>query len=146
MVNYCFPSGDDDHNNYDVADVDGFQWAKVIMSIERTVPPNTAKEFLEKYSIKLSATERGVMVIKKKDKTRASQRKGALSNWKVIIIMLYATSQLKTFNGQFFAGQTFSCHRILLPNYNFFKTRIIIFQENGKNDNQVFEKEKNDWR
>ena len=53
------------------------------MSIERTVPPKTAKEFLEKYSIKLSATERGVMVIKKKDKTRASQRKGALSNWKV---------------------------------------------------------------
>ena len=53
------------------------------MSLERTVPPKTAKEFLEKYSIKLSATERGVMVIKKKDKTGASQRKGALSNWKV---------------------------------------------------------------
>ena len=55
----------------------------VIMSIERSVPPGTAKEFLEAYSIKLTATERGVMVIKKKDKTRASQRKGALSNWKV---------------------------------------------------------------
>ena len=36
------------------------------------------------YSIRLSAKERGVMVIKSKDKTRASQRKGALSNWKVI--------------------------------------------------------------
>ena len=59
------------------------QWAMVIMSIERSVPPGTAKEFLEAYSIKLTATERGVMVIKKKDKTRASQRKGALSNWKV---------------------------------------------------------------
>ena len=54
------------------------------MSLERTVPPKQAKDFLEAYSIKLSATERGVMVIKKKDKTRASQRKGALSNWKVI--------------------------------------------------------------
>ena len=53
------------------------------MSLERTVPPNKAKDYLEAYSIKLSATERGVMVIKKKDKTRASQRKGALSNWKV---------------------------------------------------------------
>ena len=53
------------------------------MSLERTVPPKQAKDFLEAYSIKLSATERGVMVIKKKDKTRASQRKGALSNWKV---------------------------------------------------------------
>ena len=32
---------------------------------------------------KLGPTERGVMVIKSKDKTRACQRKGALSNWKV---------------------------------------------------------------
>ena len=62
-----------------------FQWANVIMSLERTVPPGKAKEYLEAYSIKLSATERGVMVIKKKDKTRASQRKGALSNWKVAL-------------------------------------------------------------
>jgi len=46
------------------------------------VPQNQAKEYLEKYSIRLTATERGVMVIKAKDKTRASQRKGALSNWK----------------------------------------------------------------
>ena len=60
-----------------------FQWAKIIMSIERSVPPDTAKSYLEEYSIKLSKTERGVMVIKTKDKTRASQRKGALSNWKV---------------------------------------------------------------
>ena len=59
-----------------------FQWAKIIMSIERSVPSGTAKEYLEKYSIRLSATERGVMVIKSKDKTRASQRKGALANWK----------------------------------------------------------------
>jgi len=53
------------------------------MSMERSVPPGTAKEYLEKYSIRLGKTERGVMVIKSKDKTRASQRKGALSNWKV---------------------------------------------------------------
>ena len=38
--------------------------------------------------LQLSPTERGVMVIKSKDKTRASQRKGALSNWKVKIILL----------------------------------------------------------
>jgi hypothetical protein len=53
------------------------------MSMERSVPPETAKTYLVEYSIKLSKTERGVMVIKTKDKTRASQRKGALSNWKV---------------------------------------------------------------
>ena len=34
------------------------------------------------FSHQLGPTERGVMVIKSKDKTRASQRKGALSNWK----------------------------------------------------------------
>merc|ERR1719150_2456174 len=57
-------------------------WAKVIMSLERSVPESTAKEFLEAYSIALGPTERGVMVIKAKDKTRAAQRKGALTNWK----------------------------------------------------------------
>ena len=70
------------------------QWAMVIMSIERSVPPGTAKEFLEAYSIKLTATERGVMVIKKKDKTRASQRKGALSNWKVRKNSLFLSSKI----------------------------------------------------
>jgi transient receptor potential cation channel subfamily V protein 6 len=59
------------------------QWAKVIMSIERAVPSSKAKEYLEKYSMKLADNLRGVMVIKAKDKTRASQRKGALANWKV---------------------------------------------------------------
>ena len=58
------------------------------MSIERSIPPGTCKEHLESYSIKLGATERGVMVIKSKDKTRASQRKGALSNWKVKRLLL----------------------------------------------------------
>ena len=57
-------------------------WAKVIMSLERSVPEATAKEFLEAYSIGLGPSERGVMVIKAKDKTRAAQRKGALTNWK----------------------------------------------------------------
>ena len=33
-------------------------WAKVIMSLERSVPEATAKEFLESYSIALGPTER----------------------------------------------------------------------------------------
>ena len=57
-------------------------WAKVIMSLERSVPTGQCKEFLESYSIALGPSERGVMVIKAKDKTRAAQRKGALTNWK----------------------------------------------------------------
>ena len=73
-------------------------WAKIIMSFERSVPQNQAKEYLEKYSIRLTATERGVMVIKAKDKTRASQRKGALSNWKVHFIFFYKLSYARHYN------------------------------------------------
>ncbi len=64
------------------------QWAKVIMSIERAVPPDKAKAFLEEYSMKMAENLRGVMVIKPKPKTAASQRKGALANWKVKYIYL----------------------------------------------------------
>ncbi len=53
------------------------------MAMERTAPPDKAKEYLEQYSLKLGDNLRGVMVIKAKDKTRASPRKGALGNWKV---------------------------------------------------------------
>ena len=106
------------------------KWANVIMSLERTVPPNKAKDYLEAYSIKLSATERGVMVIKKKDKTRASQRKGALSNWKV------------QFNYEFP-----SCHfvtrRIILL---ILSTNRYPFSENWKNDYKVLKEKENDWR
>ncbi len=59
------------------------QWARVIMSMERSAPPDRAKIYLQEYSVRLGENLRGVMVIKSKDKTRASQRKGALANWKV---------------------------------------------------------------
>ena len=32
------------------------QWAKVIMSIERSIPPSQCKEYLESYSIAVSTT------------------------------------------------------------------------------------------
>ena len=40
------------------------------------------KAYLEEYSMKMGENLRGVMVIKTKDKSRASQRKGAVANWK----------------------------------------------------------------
>ena len=58
------------------------QWARVIMSIERAVSVDQAKAYLEEYSMKMGENLRGVMVIKTKDKSRASQRKGAVANWK----------------------------------------------------------------
>ena len=59
-----------------------------MVALERSVSQEDAKKYIQEYSIKLGGTDpsneiRGVMVIKQKAKTRASQRKGALSNWKV---------------------------------------------------------------
>jgi hypothetical protein len=54
-----------------------------------------AKEHLMSYSIKLAGNaedgteQRAVMVIKSKSKTKAKQRKGALSNWKVRYLQNY---------------------------------------------------------
>ncbi|KAH1012632.1 hypothetical protein HUJ05_011759 [Dendroctonus ponderosae] len=64
------------------------QWAKIVISLERAIPQKEAHNYLQEYSISLGPAEdpateqRGVMVIKSKNKTRAKQRKGAVSNWK----------------------------------------------------------------
>ena len=121
-------------------------WAKIIMSFERSVPQNQAKEYLEKYSIRLTATERGVMVIKAKDKTRASQRKGALSNWKVHFIFfinyrtrVIITRGLYTFcpilEDHFFVFKEVSIQERLLiksVRYNDFKHKIGCFTSSTK--------------
>ncbi|XP_050673143.1 transient receptor potential cation channel subfamily V member 4 [Leptidea sinapis] len=64
------------------------QWAKIVVSLERSVSQEDAHKYLQEYSIGLGPSDdpryeqRGVMVIKSKAKTRAKQRKGALANWK----------------------------------------------------------------
>ncbi|CAH0402979.1 unnamed protein product [Chilo suppressalis] len=64
------------------------QWAKIVVSLERSVGQQEAHRYLQEYSIGLGASDdpryeqRAVMVIKSKAKTRAKQRKGALTNWK----------------------------------------------------------------
>lgn len=69
-----------------------FQWAKIVITLERAIPQSDAHNYLQEYSISLgpsddpSTEQRGVMVIKSKNKTRAKQRKGAVSNWKVTAI------------------------------------------------------------
>lgn len=68
-----------------------FQWAKIVVSLERSVAQEDAHKYLQEYSIGLGPSDdpryevRAVMVIKSKSKTRAKQRKGALANWKVSI-------------------------------------------------------------
>lgn len=67
------------------------QWAKIVVTLERAVPAADAQKYLEEYSIGLGPSDdpryeqRGVMVIKTKSKTRARQRKGAVSNWKWVL-------------------------------------------------------------
>lgn len=67
------------------------QWAKIVVSLERAVSQKDAHNYLQEYSIKLgpgddpnnpASEQRGVLIIKSKSKTRAKQRKGAVSNWK----------------------------------------------------------------
>lgn len=64
-----------------------------MVSLERAVNQEDCKQYLQEYSIKLgpgddpSTEQRGVMVIKSKSKTRAKQRKGAVANWKVIMLL-----------------------------------------------------------
>ncbi|XP_049880320.1 uncharacterized protein LOC126376816 [Pectinophora gossypiella] len=64
------------------------QWAKIVVSLERSVAQEDAHRYLQEYSIGLGPSDdpryeqRAVMVIKSKAKTRARQRKGAMANWK----------------------------------------------------------------
>ena len=69
------------------------QWAKIIIVLERTYSHNKLVRFQANYSVTFgqSADEnkRGLMVIKTSAKTRARQRKGAITNWKVEISSLF---------------------------------------------------------
>ena len=67
-----------------------FQWAKIVIALERAVKQEKLKDYLYTYSVPLGGgtdgeENLGVMVIKAAAKTKAKQRKGALSNWKVRI-------------------------------------------------------------
>ncbi|XP_026301797.1 uncharacterized protein LOC726119 isoform X4 [Apis mellifera] len=68
-----------------------YNWAKIVVSLERAVSQKDAQNYLQEYSIKLgpgddpnnpAAEQRGVLIIKSKSKTKAKQRKGAVANWK----------------------------------------------------------------
>ncbi|XP_012350046.1 uncharacterized protein LOC100868270 isoform X3 [Apis florea] len=68
-----------------------YNWAKIVVSLERAVSQKDAQNYLQEYSIKLgpgddpnnpASEQRGVLIIKSKSKTKAKQRKGAVANWK----------------------------------------------------------------
>ncbi|XP_078309757.1 uncharacterized protein LOC111108840 isoform X4 [Crassostrea virginica] len=73
------------------------QWAKIVVVLERGFSRNQLLEFQKMYAIKMMGPpkenlaeiteqveeQRGLMVIKTSSKTKARQRKGAISNWKL---------------------------------------------------------------
>lgn len=66
------------------------QWAKIIIVLERTYSRKDLMRFKTEYAVKLVGMDNqedayGLMVIKTSRKTKARQRKGAISNWKVSI-------------------------------------------------------------
>ncbi|XP_045762559.1 uncharacterized protein LOC123865527 [Maniola jurtina] len=82
------------------------QWAKIVVSLERSVSQEDAHRYLQEYSIGLGPSDdpryeqRGVMVIKSKAKTRAKQRKGALTNWKRVGKVTIAELRRRNMSGE----------------------------------------------
>jgi len=64
-----------------------FQWAKIIIVLERSYSPRMLLEMQQNYSVPFTSQKneqsRGLMVIKTTVKTRALEMKTALGNWRV---------------------------------------------------------------
>ena len=61
-----------------------FQWAQLVLTIERSCPAKQRFDYQGLYAIGAD-DKRDLMVIKRASKSKAAQRKGAISNWKVNI-------------------------------------------------------------
>lgn len=73
------------HNNFKIENGE-LQYAKLILVFERSLDSRKLVASLMEYSIRMNdpgRESRGLMVIKQTTKTRAFQRKQAISNWKV---------------------------------------------------------------
>lgn len=63
-----------------------FQHAQIVMVLERSMDKHKLAAIQQEYSIRMNdpgRETRGLMVIKQTTKTRANQRKQAITNWKV---------------------------------------------------------------
>nr|XP_045581773.1 uncharacterized protein LOC123745342 [Procambarus clarkii] len=82
-------------------------WAKIVIALERAISQEKAKDYLYMYSLPIGGggdggeESLGVMVIKSKDKTKAKQRKGALSNWKRVGRVTIDALQRRGVSGEF---------------------------------------------
>lgn len=59
-----------------------FQWAQLVLTIERSCSPKERFDYQGVYAIGAD-DKRDLMVIKRASKSKAAQRKGAISAWKV---------------------------------------------------------------
>lgn len=87
--------------------INNFQWAKIVVVLERGFTKNQLQHWHREYSVKMAGptgengTEmeiRALVVIKTSPKTKARQRKIAVGNWKVIISTNLLQFNLRTFN------------------------------------------------
>jgi len=67
-----------------------FQWAKIIIVLERTYSRNKLLQYQQRYSVVLDKKRetRAIMVINETKKSRACRSKGAIEHWKVKTILL----------------------------------------------------------
>lgn len=80
--------------------IDCFQWAKIVIVLERGISKKKLLEYQKSYSVKLSGKpppddgcppaveERALVVIKNCEKSKAKTRKGAVHRWKVAHFLL----------------------------------------------------------
>lgn len=77
------------------------QWANIVITLERGLGSEKCKSAMEAYSLQLpGGMQRGVMVIKTKSKTKARQRKGALTNWKRVGTVTLRTLKRRKMSGE----------------------------------------------
>lgn len=62
------------------------QWAKIIVVLERTFSRKQLLKYQMEYSVPMGGADdsRGLLVVSNTAKTKARQRKGAITNWKVL--------------------------------------------------------------
>lgn len=70
---------------------DVYQWAKIIIVLERTYSRKHLLQYQERYSVPFdkSKHQRGIMVITPSNKSRAFRSKGAAERWRVTACLLF---------------------------------------------------------
>ncbi|CAH1784043.1 unnamed protein product [Owenia fusiformis] len=78
------------------------QWAQIVVVLERSFSQSKLAKYQDSYAVRMSTNTPALMVIKASNKTRARQRKGAVSAWKLaykLVKKMNKEKQAKGING-----------------------------------------------